>query len=76
MALRNSNTKRYFRGSWATVAFVDDQLVSLKPGSQLTTIIIREKSGGFSVSCVIEELSAVSDESSGVLKFSDEHHNT
>lgn len=57
MGLPKLSTKRFFRGSWGTVAYVDDQLVRLKPGFALTTIITREPSGGFSVRTAIVESS-------------------
>lgn len=70
MELPKPITNKYFRGSWGAVAFVDDQLVRLKPGLLLTTTIRPAKSGGYYVSTAIEKSSDVIDASLEASRFS------
>jgi len=51
------NTTTYCLNKAAVAQCVEDDLMNLKPGWQLTTIIQPEQSGDYFVRTVIEELS-------------------
>lgn len=58
-----------WRSSEDAARFVEGLLENLKSGSQLTTTIIPEKSGGFCVRIVTDALSDVIDENSKAWSF-------
>jgi len=68
--------KACWRSSEDAARFVEGLLENLKSGSQLTTTITPEKSGGFCVHIVTDALSDVIDENSEAWKFYDKLLNT
>ena len=65
----------YWKDKDAVVQYVSDQLPHLKPGWRWTMTITAGKSAAYCVRTVIDVSSDDTEENSGVLKFSDEHHN-
>lgn len=66
----------YFESREDVAGFVYDLALHSKLDFPSIMTIRPEKSGGFSVRIVTAASLGVTGENSGVLKFSDEHHNT